>query len=141
MNWYIEVLTKKYATFAGRAPRPEYWYFLLFNIIASIILGFIDRATGTFNAQMQVGLLSGIYGLAVLIPGLAVTVRRLHDIGRTGWWFFIVLIPILGVIVLLVFMVTASNAGENQYGPPPRSVPGNLPGEQTPAGGSSPEDV
>jgi len=121
MNWYLEVF-KKYAVFSGRARRKEYWYFLLFNIIISIVLAVIDGVTGTFSAETDMGLLGGLYTLAVLIPGLAVSVRRLHDTDRSGWWLLIYLIPLIGAIVLLVFMVQDSTPGENRYGPNPKDV-------------------
>lgn len=119
MNWYLEAL-KKYAVFSGRARRKEYWYFFLFNLIVSILFVVIDFAIGTINTETGIGLLSGIYTLAVLIPGISVTVRRLHDTDRSGWWFFIALIPVIGSIVLLIFMVLDSTSGDNEYGPNPK---------------------
>ncbi|MBV9455213.1 MAG: DUF805 domain-containing protein [Rubrobacter sp.] len=119
MNWYLEVLNK-YAVFSGRARREEYWMFLLINFVISIVLIFIDLLIGTFSPQTGVGLLEGLYSLAVLIPSIAVTVRRLHDTGRTGWWIFISLIPFIGWIVLLIFMVLDSEPGTNEYGPNPK---------------------
>ena len=83
MNWYLGVL-KKYADFNGRARRKEYWVFVLFNLIISCVLSVIDVFVGTYSAAMGVGILSGLYALGVLIPGIAVTVRRLHDTGRSG---------------------------------------------------------
>ncbi len=121
MNWYLEVL-KKYAVFSGRARRKEYWFFILFNIIISLVLGVIDGFTGSYNEAAGLGLLGGIYSLAVLIPGIAVTVRRLHDTGRSGWWFWIVLVPVIGALVLLVFMVLDSKPGQNQYGANPKEA-------------------
>jgi len=118
MSWYFNVL-KNYATFSGRARRKEYWMFVLFNVIASFILGFIDGITGTISPEFGLGLLSGIYTLAIIIPSLAVTVRRLHDTNRSGGWFFIILIPFVGAIVLFVFSVLDSDSEENQYGPVP----------------------
>jgi len=118
MNWYLEAL-KKYAEFNGRASRQEYWFFILFNILISAFLATIDFFSGTFNIETGVGLLSGIYSLAVLIPGIAVTVRRLHDTDRSGWWLLIPLIPVIGGIVLFIFMVQDSTSGDNQYGPNP----------------------
>jgi uncharacterized membrane protein YhaH (DUF805 family) len=119
MSWYVKVL-KKYAVFSGRARRKEYWMFFLFNFIFAVVLGIIDEITGiTSNTGLSV--LSTIYGLAVLVPGLAVAVRRLHDTNRSGWWLFIALIPLAGVIVLLVFMAQDSQPGENQYGPNPKT--------------------
>jgi uncharacterized membrane protein YhaH (DUF805 family) len=108
--------------FSGRARRAEYWYFVLFNIIVAVVLSLIDTLLGTFNFMQGVGLLSGLYALAVLIPTLAVTVRRLHDIDRTGWWIFINLIPLIGFIVLLVFAVTDGTPGSNRYGPNPKGA-------------------
>ena len=121
MNWYLEVL-KKYAVFGGRARRREYWYFALFNILISIALAIIDGVTGTLSAEAGIGLLGAFYALAVLIPGIAVSVRRLHDTNRSGWWLLIVLVPLIGAIVLLVFMVQDSQPGENQYGPNPKAA-------------------
>jgi uncharacterized membrane protein YhaH (DUF805 family) len=122
LSWYLEAL-KKYAVFSGRSRRMEYWYFVLFNIIVSIVLGVIDAVLfGTLDSGMGAGLLSGIYGLAVLIPSLAVTVRRLHDIDRSGWWILIGLVPLIGVIVLLVFALLEGTPGDNRYGPNPKGA-------------------
>lgn len=121
MNWYLEVL-KKYAVFSGRARRKEYWYFFLFNFIASIALAVVDSMTGSFDAEAGVGLLGVIYALGVLIPGLAVSVRRLHDIGRSGWWLLIIFLPLIGAIVLLVFMLLEGKSDTNQYGPDPKGA-------------------
>ena len=119
MSWYLEAF-KKYAVFSGRSRRKEYWYFVLFNIIVSIVLAGIDALLGTFSSSSNIGLLSGIYGLAVLIPTLALTVRRLHDIDRSGWWILIGLVPLIGAIVLLVFAVMEGTPGNNRYGPNPK---------------------
>lgn len=121
MNWYLEVL-KKYAVFSGRARRKEYWFFVLFNIIISIVLAVIDGVTGSFSPEAGMGLLGGIYTLVVLIPGIAVSVRRLHDTERSGWWLLIALVPLIGAIVLLVFMVQDSKPGQNQYGANPKEA-------------------
>jgi uncharacterized membrane protein YhaH (DUF805 family) len=121
MNWYIEAL-KKYAVFSGRAQRKEYWIFILFSSIITIVLGVLDGAVGLYAPAAGVGLLSGIYSLAVMIPSTAVAIRRLHDTDRSGWWLLIALIPLIGGIVLIVFLATDSNAGENQYGPNPKSA-------------------
>jgi uncharacterized membrane protein YhaH (DUF805 family) len=96
--------------------------YVLFNIIVGVVLAGIDVLLGTFSSAQNIGLLSGIYSLAVLIPSLAVTVRRLHDIDRTGWWIFINLIPLIGTIVLLVFAVTDGTPGSNRYGPNPKEA-------------------
>ena len=119
MNWFLTAL-KKYATFSGRAQRAEYWYFVLFYILIFIGLSFIDNITGSFSAEAGMGLLGGILTLALLIPSIAVGVRRLHDTGRSGWWLLIVLVPLVGAIILLVFTVQDSEPGENAYGHNPK---------------------
>ena len=118
MSWYLAVL-KKYAVFSGRARRKEYWFFILFNLIITIVLTMIDGAMGGLG-EGGIGILSGIYSLAVFLPSLAVTIRRLHDTDRTGWWFLIAFIPLIGAIVLLVFMVLDGTPAANQYGPDPK---------------------
>lgn len=114
MEWYLAAL-KKYAVSRGRARRKEYWYFVLFNFLISLVLGFIDGFLGLTAEGSGFGVLSGIYSLAVFVPGIAVAVRRLHDTGRSGWWMLIGLIPIVGAIILLVFFVSGSQPGKNQY--------------------------
>jgi uncharacterized membrane protein YhaH (DUF805 family) len=122
MNWYVEVL-KKYAVFDGRASRTEYWMFVLFNFLISFALAVIDGVSGLTKATGGIGPLGALYALAVLLPGIAVVIRRLHDTGRSGWWFLVVLIPCIGPFVLLVFLVTDSDPGDNQYGPNPKVMP------------------
>ena len=121
MNWYIAAI-KKYAVFSGRARRKEYWYFVLINILISIGLSLIDGIFGTVNAETGYGLMGSIYSLAILIPSLAVLVRRLHDTSRSAWWVLIGLIPVIGWIVLLVFAVQDSYPGQNQYGANPKQA-------------------
>jgi uncharacterized membrane protein YhaH (DUF805 family) len=115
MEWYLKVL-KQYADFGGRARRKEYWMFVLFNVIIIVLLAAIDAALGTD------GILMILYSLAVLIPSIAVAVRRLHDTGRSGWWVLIDFVPLIGPIWLLVLMVLDSQPGENQYGPNPKEI-------------------
>jgi uncharacterized membrane protein YhaH (DUF805 family) len=114
MKWYLEVL-KKYAVFSGRAHRREFWMFTLIDVIIVIVISVVEGLVGSF------GIICLIYNLAVLIPCIAVTVRRLHDTDRNGWWILISLIPLIGAIVLLVFTVQDSKPGENRYGPNPKS--------------------
>ncbi len=114
MNWYLKVL-KQYADFNGRARRQEFWMFYLFNVIANIILSIIDALIG-------MPVLSGLYWLFILVPSLAVTVRRLHDIGKSGGYFFVVFIPLAGPIWLLIMMIQEGLKGENQYGQDPKQV-------------------
>ena len=116
MEWYLKVVRDNYANFNGRASRQEYWMFILFNFIFTIVVGFID-------GFLSLGFLSLLYLLAILIPGLAVLVRRLHDVNKSGWWLFIGLIPIIGAIWLLILLCTDSNPGENNYGPSPKAAP------------------
>lgn len=117
MKEYLDVL-KKYTTFSGRARRREYWMYTLINtlilVVGSWLLLLID-------ANLTI-ILAGLYMLAVLVPGLAVTVRRLHDTGRSGWWFFINFVPFVGGIILIVFMCLDSSEGDNKYGPNPKGV-------------------
>lgn len=121
MNWFITVL-KKYAIFSGRARRKEYWMFVLFYMIFACITGIIDNALGSTCATTGgCGIITGILSLALLIPSLAVSVRRLHDIGKSGWAILLGLIPIVGWIILLVFMIKDSQEGENKYGPNPKA--------------------
>lgn len=118
MNWYLEVL-KKYAVFSGRARRKEYWYFVLFNILFAILAGVIDGVLGTYDPDAGIGLVGVIYSLAVLLPGIAVSVRRLHDTDRSGWWLLIALIPLIGPLILLIFFVQGSEPRENRFGDSP----------------------
>ena len=115
MNWYIEVLNK-YAVFGGRAQRKEYWMFFLFNCIISFVIGLFEGFAGS------PGIVYILYSLAVMIPGIAVSVRRLHDTDRSGWWLLIGLVPLLGAIALLIYMVQDSHSGENQYGINPKTA-------------------
>lgn len=119
MKWYLKVL-KQYADFSGRARRTEYWMFVLFNLIFAIVAIILDNVIGTAIEGVGYGLLYFIYALAVLIPALAVAVRRLHDIGKSGWMILIGLIPFIGGIWLLVLFVTEGNEGENEYGKDPK---------------------
>jgi len=136
MNWYMKVL-KQYADFSGRARRTEYWMFTLFNFIFAIIAMVLDNVLGlTFGSDPDGGLnaagftfgefpygwLYVIYGLFVFIPGLAVGVRRLHDLGKSGWMLLIAFIPLIGAIWLIVLFATEGEAGENEYGSNPKAV-------------------
>ncbi len=126
MNYYLNVL-RNYASFNGRASRKEYWMFFLFNVIFAIIAMVLDSMLGsTFKIDTMNGSLNLPYGyiyllyvLVLLLPGLAVAVRRLHDIGKSGWNLLIALIPLVGPIWILVLLATSGNQGENDYGPDP----------------------
>ena len=122
MNYYLKVL-QNYATFTGRARRSEYWYFALFNVIFSLVATILDHVLGIALEGLGYGpLLYSLYSIVVFIPGLAVLVRRLHDVGKSGWMFFIALIPIIGAIWLLVLLATDSEAGSNKWGENPKEV-------------------
>ncbi len=121
LNWYVEVL-RKYNVFAGRARRSEYWYFFLVNFIISLVMFMLDHLTGTYSETLGTGFFGGLYALAILVPGLAVTVRRLHDTGRSGWWILVGIVPLLGGLVLLYFTVQDSQPGDNVYGRNPKGM-------------------
>jgi len=109
----VRSVLSQYATFSGRARRSEYWWFVLASVIASVVASIVDTALG-------VSILSLLLTLGLLIPSLALGVRRLHDIGKSGWWILIGLIPLVGVIVLIVFACQDSEPGTNQWGPSPK---------------------
>jgi uncharacterized membrane protein YhaH (DUF805 family) len=111
----IRSVFSKYVVFSGRARRSEFWWFTLFAVILYIVAAIIDKAIGN-------SILSLILGLALLLPSLAVTVRRLHDTGRSGWWILLGIIPVIGAIVLLVFECQDSQPGANAYGPSPKEA-------------------
>jgi len=115
MHWYIDVI-KKYAVFDGRAQRQEYWMFFLINIIVSIVITAID-----FQFIGSNGSIGAVYSLALLLPGIGVAIRRLHDTGRSGWWLLILFVPLIGVIVFLVFACQDSESNENEYGLNPKA--------------------
>lgn len=137
MNWYIKVL-KNYAVFTGRARRQEYWFFFLFNFIAFILLMVIDSIlwggteTFTFNFDSNDSdfhwassfndgwdILSSIYAIGMIIPSIAVTVRRLHDTNHRGWWYLLLFIPVSGWITIFVFTVVDGDSGKNRFGSDP----------------------
>ena len=117
MNWYLHVL-RNYAEFGGRARRSEYWYFLLFNLIVGFALSLADSVV---RKVLGFGLFGMIYALVVLVPGVAVSIRRLHDTDRSGWWLLLAFVPIVG-LVLIWFMAQDSVAGTNRYGQNPKLV-------------------
>lgn len=127
MNYYLKVL-KQYADFNGRARRKEYWIYNIINSIIGGLLFFLDYLLGTtidfldLGEGNSLGILYLVYALFVFIPGVAVAVRRLHDVGKSGWMLLIALIPLIGPIWLLVLYLTNSNPGENKYGPNPKEA-------------------
>ena len=137
-NYLLEPLTSKYFQFSGRAPRREFWYFILFTIILSFLFAKVGEILGLFYmipmnipSVSETGEMTNMvqdiplnlaqmgFGLATFIPSLAIAIRRLHDIGKSGWWYLIVLIPLIGALVLLAFFVMGSQQSENKYGEVP----------------------
>lgn len=112
-DWYLKCVKGHYADFEGRARRTEYWMFFLVNVIIAVVIGIIAAA-------VHFETLSTLYSLAVLVPGIAVGVRRLHDTGRTGWWLLISLLPLIGWIWIIILLATNGDQGSNQYGPDPK---------------------
>lgn len=131
MEWYVEVL-RKYAVFDGRARRKEYWMYALFTfiiyfaygLVAGLAMALIGRSDSPVAAILLIYTPIVLYGLAAFVPGLAVTVRRLHDTGRSGWWILISFLPGIGGIILLIFMCLDSEPGPNLHGLNPKGVVG-----------------
>ena len=121
MNYYLKVL-QQYGDFNGRARRTEYWIYYIINSIIGGLLFFLDYLLGTTIDSLGLGVLYLVYALFVFIPGVAVAVRRLHDVGKSGWMLLIALIPLIGAIWLLVLFLTDSNPGKNKYGPNPKEA-------------------
>jgi len=142
-KYFLDTLKNRYAQFEGRASRSEFWYYVLFYVIGSILLGILDGALGTsytyeiatntmatdgtevaaIAATQSIGYLSAIYSLALLVPSIAISIRRLHDTGKSGWWFLLGVIPLvnfIGIFILLFFYVQDSQPGDNAYGPNPK---------------------
>jgi uncharacterized membrane protein YhaH (DUF805 family) len=120
MHWYFDGL-KRYAVFSGRARRKEYWFYQLFNCLFVGALLVVDAMT-RMKGKPSLGLLSGLYVLATLLPSLGVLVRRLHDTNRSAWWILIGFIPLIGPLIMLVFTLQDSEPSANQYGPNPKAV-------------------
>jgi uncharacterized membrane protein YhaH (DUF805 family) len=110
-----------YTTLYGRAPRSEFWWFMLFILIGNFVFGIVDSVT--FGPGLEggepVSLLSALFSLAVFLPSIAVGVRRLHDLDKSGWWYLLILIPVLGTLVLIFFFVQEGTHGTNRFGPNP----------------------
>ena len=121
MSWFLMAI-KKYAQFDGRSQRSEYWFFALFYILFAIAATLIDVGIGSYDPQSGFGLLSAILAIGLFIPSLSVSVRRLHDTDRSGWWLLICLIPLVGAIWFLVLMVFDSTPGNNRFGPNPKAL-------------------
>ena len=116
---FVEAITsafKRYVNFRDRACRSEYWWFVLFGLLGSLVVGLVETAIGI---DPDGGIFSTVFGLAILLPSLAVGVRRLHDIDRSGWWLLLWFIPLVGMIVLIVWACKRGTPGHNRFGPDP----------------------
>jgi uncharacterized membrane protein YhaH (DUF805 family) len=120
----IRSVLTQYVGFTGRARRSEYWWFTLFTVLVGLAAAILDSGLGTTpGSDGSTGVIGIIVNLALLLPTLAVAVRRLHDTDRSGWWLLIGLVPIVGAIVLLVFFVLDSTPGTNRFGANPKERP------------------
>lgn len=116
MNWYLKVVKDNYANFKGRARRQEYWMFAFVHLMIAVVLSMVDiMIFGPSNLM-----LTSLYMLLVLLPGIAVAVRRLHDTGRSGWWILLALIPVAGIIALIAIMCIEGTPAPNRYGVNPK---------------------
>ncbi|MBZ5200582.1 DUF805 domain-containing protein [Planomicrobium chinense] len=118
MKEFIDVFKKTF-DFSGRSRRKEYWLFVLFTTVISIVLSIIDVIAG-LQLTEDIGVLGGLFSLLIIIPTFSVTVRRLHDIGRSGWWVLLTFIPLIGWMTLFIFSLLDSQSGTNAYGPSPK---------------------
>lgn len=113
--YFLHLFKYKFAQFAGRARRKEYWYFVLFNFIFTLGLGAVDNA-------LDLDFLAALYAIIAFVPALAVSVRRLHDTGKSGLWLLVAIIPFIGWIILIYFTLQESEPHDNQYGPNPKRL-------------------
>jgi uncharacterized membrane protein YhaH (DUF805 family) len=121
IEWYKKVVFENYANFNGRARRSEVWYYILANIIILITAAVIDSSTGLNFEPLPYGVIYSIYALATFLPGIALAIRRLHDVGKSGWFLLISLLPIIGSIWMLVLFCTDGDHGKNDYGQDPKN--------------------
>lgn len=127
MNWYLEVIKNNYANFSGRARRKEYWMFTLVNtiiitVLYAILISSVDMNTGEMSSLGSIaGIIIGIYSLAIIVPSLAVTIRRFHDQDKSGWMFLLAFIPAIGGLIVFVFMCLEGTKGDNRFGPDPKA--------------------
>lgn len=116
INWFMKVLTNHYFDFNGRARRAEFWWFILVVMVISIVLNVLDSMVHLG------GILGGLFSLAILLPELGVMVRRLHDTNRSGWWLFIALVPLVGIVLLIIWYAAEGTKGSNTYGADPKGA-------------------
>lgn len=122
IDWYKKVVFENYANFRGRARREEFWCYIFVGFLISIVLGILDYVLGLTFDKYEFNYLRLLYSLLVYIPGFAVTVRRLHDVGKSGWFLFIVFIPIVGIVWLLVLFCKEGDSMTNKYGRDPKDI-------------------
>lgn len=122
-DYYVNALKNNYANFTGRIRRREYWMFILVHVVIMIVLSILEEMVDMRD------IFTGIYGLALIIPSLAMGARRLHDIGKSGWWLLISIVPLVGAIVLIIFAARDSQPGANEYGPNPKEGAAAVPVE------------
>lgn len=113
---------RKYFEFKGRARRKEYWLFYLFITVLILALTLLDSVLGLVDYEKGVGLFSGLFSLAIFIPSITVSVRRLHDINKSGWWYLILVVPLVGIIVFLIFACMPGTNGSNRFGADPKAA-------------------
>jgi uncharacterized membrane protein YhaH (DUF805 family) len=127
MAWYL-LAWQRATDFSGRSRRTEYWMFQLFNFLAAVLLGSLAFGYGALFGEKDgfnmFAMCMGVFGVISFIPALAITIRRLHDIGRSGWWYLIAFVPLIGGLILIVFTLLDSDPDRNEYGPNPK-VPGH----------------
>lgn len=118
-DWFLDVLKNRYVKFSGRAGRPEYWFFFLFVFVIGLVLSIIDSLV----LGLQFPILTLVFYLAILLPQLALCIRRFHDQDRSGWFVLLGLIPFIGGIIILIFMILPGTPGDNRFGPPAPTSP------------------
>ena len=126
----VRTCLSKYVDFSGRARRSEFWYFILFNFLVQVVASILDTILGTdYDNTTNSGLVGTLASLALFLPSIAVSARRLHDIGKSGWWQLIGIIPIIGWVLVIIWYCTNTKPGDNQYGPDPKNLaaPGGYP--------------
>lgn len=121
MEWMLMPL-RRYAEFSGRSRRKEYWMFVLGYVIVAVVLNIVEGILGLTGMVGPYGPLTALFMLAILVPSIAVGIRRLHDTNRSGWWLLLGLVPLIGAIVLIIFFVSDGTSGDNQYGPDPKGT-------------------
>ena len=121
MEWML-MPYRRYAEFSGRSRRKEYWMYVLFNIIVAVVLSILEGVAGLSQMVGPYGPLTALFVLGSLVPSIAVSIRRLHDTDRSGWWLLLALVPIIGSLVLLYFYILEGTRGQNEYGADPKGA-------------------